>query len=177
LRVGEAGDGAGDAAGFIADEGHSGNDVALVVEVHVAAGGGGGLFAVVEEVGLESMGAMFAADEHEAAAADVSCGRVDHGEGESDGDGCVDGVAALLEDGEACVGGVVLDGDDHGVFGADRLGVRLGGCRLRERDRRSEERGEQRGGAEGVEAVGQGLPEHGSISALDVGDLCRIYRD
>ena len=52
LRVGEAGDGAGDAGGFVADEGHAGDDVALGVEVHVAGGGGGGLFAVVEEVGL-----------------------------------------------------------------------------------------------------------------------------
>ena len=58
-----------------------------------------------------------AADEHEAAAADVSGGGVDDGEGEADGYGCVDGVAALLEDGDAGVGGVVLDGDDHGVGG------------------------------------------------------------
>ena len=51
LRVGEAGDGAGDAGGFVALSGHSGHDVALGVEVHVAGGGGGGLLAVVEEVG------------------------------------------------------------------------------------------------------------------------------
>ena len=57
-------------------------------------------------------------DEHEAAAADVAGLRVDDGEGEADGHGCVDGVAALLEDLDAGVGGVVVDGDDHGVAGA-----------------------------------------------------------
>ena len=117
LRVGEAGDGAGDSAGFVADEGHAGDDVALGVEVHVAGGGGGGLLAVVEEVGL----AVLVADEHEASSAEVAGEGVDDGEGEADGDGCVDGVAALLEDFDAGVGGVVLDGDDHGVLGAGGL--------------------------------------------------------
>ena len=92
LRVGEAGDGAGDSAGFVADERHAGDDVALRVEVHVAGGGGGGLFAVVEEVGL----AVLVADEHEASSAEVAGEGIDDGEGEVDGDGCVDGVAALL---------------------------------------------------------------------------------
>ncbi len=52
LRVGEAGDGAGDAGCFEALGGQAGHDVAVGVEVHVAGGGGGGLLAVVEEVGL-----------------------------------------------------------------------------------------------------------------------------
>ena len=125
LRVGEAGDGAGDSAGLVADERHAGDDVALGVEVHVAAGGGGGLFAVVEEVGF----AVLVADEHEAAAADVAGCGVDDGEGEADGYGCVDGVAALFEDGDAGVGGVVLDGDDHGVGGAGGLDVGLLGLK------------------------------------------------
>ena len=124
LRVGEAGDGAGNSAGFVADEGHAGDDVALGVEVHVAGGGGGGLFAVVEEVGF----AVLVADEHEAAAADVAGCGIDDGEGEAYGYGCVDGVAALFEDFDAGVGGVVLDGDDHGVLGTHRdLGRGLGG--------------------------------------------------
>lgn len=129
LRVGQAGDGAGDSAGLVADERHAGDDVAFRVEVHVARGGCGGLFTVVEEVSF----AAVVADEHEASAADVSGCRVDDGESKADGYGCVDCVAALLEDGYAGVGGVVLDGDDHGVFGADgffgglrRLGDRLG---------------------------------------------------
>lgn len=129
LRVGEPGDGAGDSAGLVADEGHAGDDVALRVEVHVAAGGGGSLLAVVEEVGP----AVLVADEHEAAAADVARCRVDDGEGEADGHGCIDGIAALLEDGDAGVGGVVVDADDHGVPGAGGLlgsrglGVERGG--------------------------------------------------
>ena len=117
LRVGDAGDGAGNSAGLVADERHAGDDVALRVEVHVAGGGGGGLLAVVEEVGF----AVLVADEHEASSADVAGAGVDDGEGEVDGDGGVDGVAALLEDLDAGVGGVVLDGDDHGVLGADGL--------------------------------------------------------
>ena len=63
--------------------------------------------------------AVVVADEHEAASAEVAGEGVDDGEGEADGYGCVDGVAALLEDFDAGVGGVVLDGDDHGVLGAD----------------------------------------------------------
>ena len=85
--------------------------------------------------------AVVVADEHEAAAAEVSSCGVDDGEGKADGDGCVDGVAALLQDGKAGVGGVVVDGDDHGVFGADRL-VGL----LREGGVGSEEGGNQSSG-------------------------------
>ena len=46
---------------------------------------------------------------------------IDDGEGEAYGYGCVDGVAALFEDFDAGVGGVVLDGDDHRVLSADRF--------------------------------------------------------
>ena len=68
---------------------------------------------------------MLVADEHEAAAADVASRGIDDREGESYGDGCVDCVAAFFEDLDASVGGVVLDGDDHGVGGAGGLGIRL----------------------------------------------------
>ena len=64
-----------------------------------------------------------------------ACGE-DDGEGEAYGYGCVDGVAAVLEDFDAGVGGVVVDADDHGVAGAHgRCGWnRITGlrCRLRE---------------------------------------------
>ncbi len=113
LRVGEAGNGAGDAARLVADERHIRDYVSLGVEVHVACGSGGGLFAVVDEMGL----AAVVADEHEATATDVACCGIDNGEGEADGRGCIDGVAALLQDSEACIGGVMVDGDDHGVLG------------------------------------------------------------
>lgn len=121
LGVGEAGYGAGNSAGLVADERHAGNDVALGVEVHVAGGGGGCLLAVVEEVRL----AMLIADEHEAASAEVAGEGVDDGKGEVYGDGCVDGVAALFKDGEAGVGGIVFDGDDHGVGGAGGFEIGL----------------------------------------------------
>lgn len=92
------------------------DDIALGVEVHVGGGGGGGLFAVVEEGGVAVVeGVGGGADEHEAATADVAGGGVDDGEGKADGYGRVDGVAALAEDFYSCVGGVVVDADDHGV--------------------------------------------------------------
>ncbi len=104
------------------------------VEVHVAGGRGGGLFAEVEEVGLvgESFGGFAGlcgvaghalrgagSDEHKAAAADVAGRRQRDGEREAYGDGGVDGIAAGTQDAEAGVGGVMLDGDDHVVLGAD----------------------------------------------------------
>ena len=71
------------------------------------------------------------ADEHEAAAADVSGCGIDDGKGETDGYGCVNGVAAGFEDFDAGIGGVVLDGDDHRVLGARRFfGGGCLGCRL-----------------------------------------------
>ena len=94
--------------------------------VHVGAGGGGGLLAVVQEGGLavaegglSHAAGTAGADEHEAATADIAGGREDDGEGETDGYGCVDGIAAGTEDFDAGVGGVVVDADDHGVVGAD----------------------------------------------------------
>jgi len=61
------------------------------------------------------------ADEHESATADVACGRVDDGEGESRCDGSVDSVAAFSHDFDSRVGGEVVNADDHGVLGAGRL--------------------------------------------------------
>ncbi len=126
LRVGESGDGAGNAAGFVADERHAGDDVALRVEVHVAAGCGGGFFAVVEEVGF----AVMVADEHEASTADVAGGGIDDREGKAYGNGCVDGVAALFEDFNSGVGGVVLDGDDHACWARTGSSVEAGCCAM-----------------------------------------------
>ncbi len=64
------------------------------VEIHVASRGGGGLLAIVEKVGL----AVGHADEHESAAANISGGGMNHGEGESGSDGGVDGVTSGLQD-------------------------------------------------------------------------------
>ncbi len=132
LGVDEAFDGAGDANGFIAESRKAGDYVALGVEVHVAGGGEGGALAEVEEVGF----AMGGADHHEAAATEVPGAGPDDGESEAYGYGGVDGVAALLEDGEAGVGGFVMDGDYGGVAFGGR-----GGERGAEEGRR-EERGD-----------------------------------
>ena len=121
LRIGEACNRAGDSAGFVTDERHSGNYVAFGVEVHVAAGGCWGFFAVVEKVGL----AVFVADEHETAATDVSRCRVDDGQCEAHGYGSVDCVATLFQDCYTSVGGVVMDADDHGVWRASGFEVGL----------------------------------------------------
>ena len=61
LGVGEAGDGSGDADGFVAGCGEALDDVLVLVEVHVGGGGGGGALAIVEEVGFGSLeGVAFA---------------------------------------------------------------------------------------------------------------------
>ena len=52
LGIDEAGDGAGDAGGFVTNGGQAGHDVPLEVEVHVTGCGGGSLFAVIEKVGV-----------------------------------------------------------------------------------------------------------------------------
>ena len=75
---------------------------------------------------------MLVADEHEAASAEVAGEGIDDGEGEVYRNGCVDCVSTFFEDLDACVGGVVLNSDDHGVGGACWLEIgllRLKGCR------------------------------------------------
>ncbi len=137
LGVDETGDGAGDSAGLVADGGEAGDDIFIGVEVHVGGSGGGGLFAVVEEMGL----ALVVADEHEASATEIAGEGIDDSEGEAYGHGRVDGVAALLEDGYAGVGGVVVDGDDHGVGGAGGFVGLSSGGEWREGERGCEQEG------------------------------------
>ncbi len=52
LRIDQAGDGTGNPGGLITNRREVGNYVPLVVQVHVAGGGSGSLFAIVEEVSL-----------------------------------------------------------------------------------------------------------------------------
>jgi hypothetical protein len=68
---------------------------------------------------------VLVADEHEAAAADVSGCGIDDGEGEAYGYGGIYCVAALFQDGYSGAGGVVVDAYDHRVGSAGRLEVRL----------------------------------------------------
>ena len=126
LRVDQAGDGAGHADGFVADGGSAGDDIAVRVEIHGCGGSGGGLLAVVDEVGRAGMHA----DEHEAAATQVAGLGKDDGEGESNRDGRVDCIAAGFQDFDTRVGGVVVDADHHRMLRARGLraddGVRIG---------------------------------------------------
>jgi len=85
---------------------------------------------------------VFVADEHEAAAADVPRCGVDDCEGKADSHGCIDGVAALLEDLDPGVGCVVMDGHDHGVLSADWF---TGLCRDLHGEQSSEEGGDGSG--------------------------------
>ena len=116
LRIGEAGDGAGDADGLVAEGRLPGDDIAVRVEIHVGGGSGRGLLAIVDEMGVAGVHA----DEHEASAADIAGLGEDDGEGETDGDGRVHRVAAGLEDFDAGVGGRVMDADHHRVLGERR---------------------------------------------------------
>ena len=69
----------------------------LLVLIHVGRGFRRGLLAIVEEVDF----AIGAAEEHEASAADVAGLGIDDLQREADGDGGIDGVAALLHDRDA----------------------------------------------------------------------------
>ena len=94
------------------------------------------------------------ADEHEAAAPEVSGAGISDGEGKAYGYGGVDGVAALFENGEACVRRIALAGDDHGVLGAGGFCGLLSGL-LRGGGLGREEGGAEGDGQGGAEVCGQ----------------------
>ncbi|MOA01200.1 hypothetical protein D3C78_1205910 [compost metagenome] len=80
------------ASGAGTDQAQVLDDLALFIQVHVAAGSLGRHFAVVEEVGF-----AVHVQGHETAAADVAGFGVGHGQGEGGGDSGVDRVTAFLE--------------------------------------------------------------------------------
>ncbi len=108
---------AGHAHGEIGLGAAPGNHVALRVLEHRGRGGERCLFTEVEEHVL----AAGQVDHHEAAAADVAAARLDHRQGIADRHRCIDGIAALLENLQADLGGIVLGGDHHCMFGRHRL--------------------------------------------------------
>ncbi len=127
--IGEACDRAGHSDGFVTEGACVGDDVALRVEVHVARSGARCFLAIVDEE--IAFGALRKMHEHEAAAADISGDRVHDGEREAGGDRRIDRIAALLQDGDAGVRGVVMHADHHGVIGGGgglvlRNGLRCG---------------------------------------------------
>ena len=97
------------------------DDVSVLVEVHVPARRTRGLLSKIEE-GLSSIGKP---DRHEAAAAQIAGGRIDHGQGISHRDSRIDRTAAALENVDTDLGRKVLCGDHHALFGGH--GPRRGG--------------------------------------------------
>ncbi len=123
VRVLQAAHDAGDAGG-------TGPDAAVArrlaggVEVHVARRGAWRRLAVVDG----GARAVRQPDHHEPAAADVAGGRMRDAQGEGDGDGGIDRVAAALQDGDAHVAGVGLRAGDGAVLSrGDALVAPAGG--------------------------------------------------
>ena len=92
----------------------------LVVEIHVGRGFGRGLLAIVEEVHL----AVGPAEEQESASADIAGFGIDDLQREADRDGCVDSVAARLQNFDAHLRRLRLHRRHHAmraVAGADHV--------------------------------------------------------
>ena len=94
LRINQSGHRTWHADGFIPDPACIWHHVSLGIKIHVTAGCLGSFFAEVEKVKL-SIGF---AQQHETAAADIACRRMDYSESKSSGHGCIHGVAALAQD-------------------------------------------------------------------------------
>ena len=92
--------------------------VAFGVEVHVAEGGFGRFFAVVNGDGFVFLRVV---DEHEATAADVAGARQGNGEGKTNRHGGIDGVTTLLQDVAADGRGERFLRGDHAVFRPDGM--------------------------------------------------------
>ena len=104
---------AGDANREPADRAQAVDDVAVLVEVHVRPRGARRRLAKIEER-LSSVGK---ADRHEAAAAEIAGGRIDHRERISDRDRRIDRATATLENVDANLCRKMLRRDHHGLLG------------------------------------------------------------
>ena len=103
------------------DQAQALDDVAFVVQVHIAAGGFGGGFAIVEEIG-------FAIDvhRHKPATADIAGFGVGHGQGKGGGNCGVDGVAAFFENLCGHFGAVLIGCGDCAAVQGDGIRRRAG---------------------------------------------------
>ena len=88
--------------------------VPCAVQIHVRRSGERRLFPEVDK-GLASVGKL---DGHEPAAAQIARGGIDHGERVADGYCGVDCIAAALQNADTHLGGELVGGDDHAVFGS-----------------------------------------------------------
>src|SRR5205807_10633552 len=115
-RVNQPGHRSRNANGSIANQARVGYYIALRVQVHVTTGGFRSFLAKVEKMYF----AIGFAQQHESAAADVPCRRMDHCQRKSCGHGSVHGVAALPRDVRANSGGFLVDADHHRLPRMDR---------------------------------------------------------
>ncbi len=100
----EAGDGSWDSDGFVANDRRFLVELAIFADIHVARGFARSSFAIVQE----SRFTIGKANQHEAAAADVSRRGLDDGQRKSHGNGGVHSVTATLEDLHAGLGAKLL---------------------------------------------------------------------
>src|SRR6185437_5404201 len=91
--------------------------VAIGVEIHVAGGGSGCFFTVVER-DIFSVGRMC---DHEASSADVTCGGIYDCQYQLRRDRCIEGVATLTQHLHACMAGEGMCGDHGAVIHEGRL--------------------------------------------------------
>src|SRR5216684_7384267 len=113
----EAGDSSRDSNRLVADDGSFFVEFAVFSDVHVAGGLTWSHFAIIEEGGF----AVGQANQHEAAAADVARGRLDHSKRESHSHRRIHRVTAALKDFDSCLGTKFFVSSDHAMAGANRL--------------------------------------------------------
>src|SRR5215469_10293511 len=102
--------------GTVADHGGFVVELAIRADVHVACGFAGGHLTVIDKAGA----AISETDEHESTTADVSRGRLDNSESESNGNGSVNRVATALQNLDASLRAELFIGRDHAMRGARR---------------------------------------------------------
>jgi hypothetical protein len=112
---------------FVANLAGAFDHVALRVEIHAGLRGRRGFFAIVDKMRL----AIGHADQHEAAAAQISRGRMHHGQRESRSHRGIHGIAARLHDLNPSLRSQVARADHDRVLRMDRVIRSVRGQRIR----------------------------------------------
>ena len=119
VRLPHTGDSARDAGGEVTVERSGFIHLAVLIEVHVAARPGRGRLSVVDCDGLVIGCGVH---EHEPATTQVAGARIGHGQRKTNGNGSVDGVAALLEYLRPDPGRIRVLRGDHAGIAKHRMG-------------------------------------------------------
>jgi len=122
VRQGQSPDRAGNPGGQVSRGGQGPIDRAIGGEVHRRCGPAWGFFPVVDRDRLGTR----RGDDHESATSDVPRGRVGYRKRKGGGNGGIDRIAALPEDGGAHFAGEGVGGDHEAV--PRRNAAILGGC-------------------------------------------------